>query len=178
LWLLQSHPEVFRRFVRGCFRFIRRPALGEKVQDLSISLAEGLSAIGSLDRMLVLVAATAVVWALEAAFIWAMAAAVGVPLSIAGGALVAAVLGLGLMIPAAPGYVGTYEFFAVAVLSLFGASRESALALTLVMHAWVLLFTTGMGLAALAASGVRLSRLLALPSSSASTLRETETDGT
>jgi uncharacterized membrane protein YbhN (UPF0104 family) len=66
------------------------------------------------------------------------------------------------MIPAAPGYIGTYEVFTISALGLFGATREEALALALVMHAWVLVVTTGLGVASLGSSGLGFSRLVSL----------------
>ena len=176
-WLLQRRPDLFQRIIQKFVRILRRPTLTEKIDTLFVSLTEGLSAVGQPRRLCVLLLATALVWALEAAFVWAMAAAVAVPLSYAAAALVTAVLGLGLMIPAAPGYIGTYEFFTVAVLGLFGIAPENALALTLSMHAWVLITTTGLGLVALAASGLKLSSLLTPNVGSAREIEEPKTHG-
>jgi uncharacterized membrane protein YbhN (UPF0104 family) len=63
------------------------------------------------------------------------------------------------MIPSAPGFIGTYEFFSVAALGLVRVEPTSALALTLVMHSWSLLATTAFGFVSLAISGVRFSQL-------------------
>ena len=41
------------------------------------------------------------------------------------------------MIPAAPGGLGTYELFGTEAFKLAGIAASSALALTLVIHAWV-----------------------------------------
>ncbi|MBU0638672.1 MAG: flippase-like domain-containing protein [Planctomycetes bacterium] len=174
LWSLQRRPDVFRRLVLTCCRFVRKPALGKKIELLFASFAEGLSAVGSVRKMAALVVLTAVLWGLEGALVWALAAAMGVPLSLAGGALVVAVLGLGMMVPAAPGFVGTYEFFATAILTALGATPDSALALTLLMHAWFLLVTTGVGAAALAGSGIGLSRAFAARATSSVREREAE----
>ena len=42
---------------------------------------------------------------------------------------------LGIMIPAAPGYIGTYQFFAKLALGAFAVAEAPALALSLVAHA-------------------------------------------
>jgi uncharacterized membrane protein YbhN (UPF0104 family) len=73
--------------------------------------------------------------------------------------VVAAVLGLGLMVPAAPGGLGTYELAGVAGLKLIGVDASSALALTLAIHAWVFITSVGLGLCLLALGGVRLAQL-------------------
>ena len=48
--------------------------------------------------------------------------------------LLLAGLGLGSALPSTPGYVGIYQFVAVTVLTPFGFSRDSALALILVQQ--------------------------------------------
>jgi uncharacterized membrane protein YbhN (UPF0104 family) len=100
------------------------------------------------------------VWTCEAALIWKLAAALQIPLSLPAAAVVSAVLGLGLMIPAAPGSIGMYEFFSVAVLRLFGIESGRALALTLLMHTWSFVVVTGLGLAGLWISGINFSQLI------------------
>src|SRR5207253_7869172 len=45
------------------------------------------------------------------------------------------VINLGIMIPSAPGYVGTFEGAGVTALTPFGVAPEAALALTIVAHA-------------------------------------------
>ena len=39
------------------------------------------------------------------------------------------------MLPAAPGFIGTYQAFTVLSLALFNVSKETALAVSLVTHA-------------------------------------------
>jgi uncharacterized membrane protein YbhN (UPF0104 family) len=41
------------------------------------------------------------------------------------------------MVPSAPGFLGTYEFFAVASLGLFGIAPSPALALAVTMHIYL-----------------------------------------
>ena len=54
---------------------------------------------------------------------------------------------LGIMVPSAPGYVGTFQFFAVTALSMFGVGRETALAVGISSHLMQYLLVTGIGLA-------------------------------
>lgn len=152
-------PDFVRRVTLRLGAAMRAPGLAGKLVSLLDSFALGLSAVRSPGRMAGLVLLTALIWAIDMGLVWSCAQALQTPISPWVGALLTAVLGLGMMIPAAPGFVGTYEFFSVAVLSLFAVTREQALALTLVTHAGVLLMTTAFGLAALAASGVRWSAL-------------------
>jgi glycosyltransferase 2 family protein len=55
-------------------------------------------------------------------------------------------INLGIMVPSAPGYLGTQEFFGTSALGVFGVSPQSALALVLVSHAVQYLLVTSLGL--------------------------------
>ncbi len=56
---------------------------------------------------------------------------------------------LGIMIPSAPGYVGTYQLFAKLALGAFGVAASAAVALSFVAHALQYTLITGIGLIAL-----------------------------
>jgi glycosyltransferase 2 family protein len=55
-------------------------------------------------------------------------------------------INLGIMVPSAPGYLGTQEFFGTSALGVFGVSPQSALALVLVSHAVQYVLVTTLGL--------------------------------
>src|SRR5262249_62373126 len=86
--------------------------------------------------------------------IWGLALAFGIKFPVVSAVVVSAVLGLGLMVPAAPGGLGTYELAGVAGLQLIGVDASSAAALTLVIHAWVFVTNVGGGLFLLACGGM------------------------
>jgi len=50
------------------------------------------------------------------------------------------------MLPAAPGYVGTFEYFTVLGLALFGIGQEAALAYALLAHIFQLIPVSAVGL--------------------------------
>jgi len=68
-------------------------------------------------------------------------------LPIAAAFLVLVVLCTGLMIPAAPGFVGTFQFFCILGLSLFGVEKDVALSFSIVYHASQFIPVTVVGLA-------------------------------
>jgi glycosyltransferase 2 family protein len=102
---------------------------------------------------------TAAIWITEAVTIWGLAAALGLAVSLKSAVVASAVLGLGLMIPAAPGGLGTYELFGTEAFKLAGIAASSALALTLVIHAWVFLANITLGVCLLAVKGISLTQL-------------------
>jgi glycosyltransferase 2 family protein len=170
LVLLRYKTQFLIEFVRKTFRFVHFSSLEEKFDGPLSSFADGLNAVNSAPRMLALVLMTAVIWTTEAVVIWRLAGAIGLIISLKSAVVASAILGLGLMIPAAPGGLGTYEFFGTEAFQLAGITASGALALTVVIHAWVYVANLVAGLCMLAVKGISLGQLknrLAVGSSSA-----------
>ena len=133
--------------------------LGRRGESLLSACAEGLHILGSPAHALSPVALTAAVWATEAALVWAIALSLDVKIAPSFALVVAAVLGLGFMIPAAPAGLGTYELFGVAAFKLVGLAAGGALAITVLLHVWVFVANNALGLLCVAWAGVRWSQL-------------------
>jgi uncharacterized protein (TIRG00374 family) len=71
-------------------------------------------------------------WALAAALV---ASSLGIHLSVAEAVFVTAVVNLGVAIPSSPGFVGTYQWLAVAALGVVGVDGDVAIAFALLMQA-------------------------------------------
>jgi len=145
--------------VRRGFRLVHLSSLEEKFDGLLTSFADGLSAVNSAGQMLTLLLMTAAIWTTEAGSIWGLAGALGLGVSLKSAVVASAVLGLGLMIPAAPGGLGTYELFGTEAFKLAGIAASSALALTVVIHAWVFAANIVVGICLLAVKGISLAQL-------------------
>jgi glycosyltransferase 2 family protein len=159
LIVLRYRTKTFVNLVRGAFRWLHLSSLEEKIDSLMISFADGLSAVHSAGQMTTLLAITAAIWATEVALVWGLAGALGLAVSFTSAMIASAVLGLGMMIPAAPGALGTYELLGTEVFKLTGATASSALTLTVVIHAWVFLTNVVLGIALLAVKGLSLAQL-------------------
>jgi len=68
--------------------------------------------------------------------------ALGVELTPLQAALMSCGVALVTIVPAAPGYVGTFELTAVEIAALFGVERESGFAMALLVHAMILAVTS------------------------------------
>jgi hypothetical protein len=101
--------------------------------------ARGLSPVNRRGRLGLATLISIVGWLLEGTIFWLVAASIGVPLSPAEAMLTAGVTILVTAIPAAPGYVGTYELAATAVATSFGVPADAAFALAVLAHAVTLL---------------------------------------
>lgn len=65
---------------------------------------------------------------------------------------------LGTLLPSSPGYVGTFDYFAVLGLTAYGATREAAVAFALTVHAVLWVPLTASGLLYLLLRGERIWR--------------------
>ena len=156
---LRYRTRVLIDSVRRAFRLVHLPSLEKKFDGLLTSFADGLSAVSSAGQMLTLLLITAAIWSTEAGTIWGLARALGLAVSLKSAVVASAVLGLGLMIPAAPGGLGTYELFGTEAFKLAGIAAGSALALTVVIHAWVFVANIVAGMCLLAVKGISLAQL-------------------
>jgi hypothetical protein len=159
LVLLRYQTRSFIGMVRNTFRIVHLSFLEEKFDGLLSAFAEGLGAVSSATQMFTLLLMTAGIWVSEATLVWGLAMALGLAVSLKSAVVASAILGLGLMIPAAPGGLGTYELFGTEAFKLAGVPANSALALTVVIHAWVFVANIALGLCLLATEGISLAQL-------------------
>ena len=90
-----------------------------------------------------------VAWLLDAALYLAAAASLGITISVGTAVIIDAAGALATALPAAPGYVGTYDLAAAAVGAGLGLDPAKAVALAAVVHAVVLVPIALAGAAAL-----------------------------
>ena len=113
-----------------------------QVRETLARLREGLTIAtkaGTIGRALVL---TLLAWGCSILAFTAGAQAVGIQPTMGQAALLAAGTNLSTAIPAAPGYVGTYELAAVTIGASVGISRDDALAMAVLVHGFALLITS------------------------------------
>ncbi len=70
-----------------------------------------------------------------------------------------AIVNLGLLVPALPGNLGTYEALCIAVMAFFGIKKELAVAFALIFHVGQLLTTLVVGLIAFWAQNMSLAEM-------------------
>lgn len=159
LVLLRYKTGTLIQYVRRAFHVTHLSFLEEKFDSVLTSFADGLTPVGSATQMLVLLTLTAGIWTTEATLVWGLAGSLGIAVSLKSALVACAILGLGLMIPAAPGGLGTYELFGTEAFKLTGVAASSALALTVVIHAWVFVANIALGVCLLTVQGISLAQL-------------------
>jgi len=123
------------------------------------SFAAGLGILRSTRDIVISAVLSPLVWLPSAAVIYLLFISFGIHLPIVVSFLLLIALCLGVMIPSAPGFIGTIQFISVAVLSLFGVSRSQALSFSLVLHACTFIPVTAAGLVCLLAGKVSFAEM-------------------
>jgi uncharacterized protein (TIRG00374 family) len=143
LGFLAVAPETCRR---GVARLTRRwPSVERRAARIFETFARGLDGIRTWRHLPPLLGWTAIVWLVPALAAWTMLHAVNLDLPWLAGWTVLALVGLGISLPSAPGYVGVFHYAAVLALDIFGVSRPASLGYAIVFHASQVVPTTLVG---------------------------------
>lgn len=106
--------------------------ISQKISEAITRFLLGMRALHSIRRLALFIGLTLLIWLVDALANMAGVQIVSQKLSLAQSLLFLAALGLSSAIPSTPGYIGVYQFVAVAVLVPFGFSRADALAYILI----------------------------------------------
>jgi glycosyltransferase 2 family protein len=126
-----------------------------RVRDMIRRLRAGLSIASNPRAMALAVVLSVGSWSATVLAFAAAAQAIGVEPTMGQAALLAAGTNLATAIPAAPGYVGTFELAAVTIAGSVGILPEPALAFAVLVHATTLLLTSIGGAVAFILGGSR-----------------------
>jgi uncharacterized protein (TIRG00374 family) len=122
-------------------------------------LARGLKAIGLSRPFYLATIVSLFMLGLQAVSFWLVMWAYGLPLSLWLGAVVFLIVHLGTALPNAPANVGTFQFFTVVGLGLFGVDKTVAAAFSIVDFAALTAPLWIIGLFAVARTGMSLSAI-------------------
>ncbi len=95
----------------------------------------GLSALGDGRALSIVAALSIAIWVVNALGFQATLVAFSLHLPLQAGFLAIAVIAGVLVLPSAPGYVGTFQFATKVALALFGVPEATALSVSIVYHA-------------------------------------------
>ena len=121
------------------------PRISEKFSLFIKNIFLVLDLLSGANIMMKLTICTFFIWIAEGGFFWTIA--LGLPaISKASAAWLALPMGaLATVIPSAPGYVGTFDYFVIQTMQAFGNDKTSSTAFTLIIHAlmWFLITASG-----------------------------------
>jgi uncharacterized protein (TIRG00374 family) len=139
------------------------PRLAERAASMMDAFIHGLRLVPSRAKVALFFAETAVYWGLNALGVQLFARAFGITLAPVDACTVLGVMVVGVMIPAGPGSVGTYQAAVLGALSLFAPVGDRAVAFANVM--WIIQFGQQVlfGLLFLPSRHIRLAQLFEAP---------------
>jgi len=135
-------------------------ALATRMRGLATSFTAGLHALRSRRAVAGLAGLSILVWLAEGASYYLLIVGFRLPLDdvarFYAAIFVLVLVNLGILIPSAPGYAGTFEFFGKVALGVFGVAEATAVSLVVVSHSLQYVLVTGLGLAFLWRMGMSL----------------------
>jgi glycosyltransferase 2 family protein len=100
--------------------------IGKPAAHLADSFLEGLQLLPDVKKTAWVLLLSLVIWLLQGLSAYFMFYAFGMDLSIYNALAVLAIVALGVMIPAAPGFIGTYHYACILGLTAFGIAKSEA----------------------------------------------------
>jgi uncharacterized protein (TIRG00374 family) len=133
--LAAMFPHVTEKIVNwGIDKFLPQ-RLREKVRPVALRFLTGLESLRSPQEALMIFFTSFLIWLLETAKYWFVMHAFDFQVSFFALMLMNGIVNLATTLPAAPGYVGTFDAPGIALLTAYGVPGEVAAAYTLVLHA-------------------------------------------
>jgi uncharacterized protein (TIRG00374 family) len=143
--LAAMFPAVTARVVEGSIRRLTPAAFQPKLRGLAARFLEGLACLRSPREALMVFATSLVIWLLETGKYWFVMHAFPFRVSFFALMLMNGIVNIATILPAAPGYIGTFDAPGVAVLQAYGVEKSLATAYTLVLHAALWFPITALG---------------------------------
>lgn len=105
-----------------------------KILNMFTWFAEGLRVIKNPDNMIPFIVSSIIIWLVEGMIIFVFIRSLNINVPIVSGYFVMTLIGFGIAIPSAPGYIGVYQFICIKALSFWGINESLALSFSLVMQ--------------------------------------------
>jgi uncharacterized protein (TIRG00374 family) len=131
--------------------------LREPVRGLLNRFMTGLASLRDVQHVLMVFFTSILIWLLETVKYWFVMHAFNFEVSFFTLMLMNGIANLATTLPAAPGYIGTFDGPGIAILSAFGVEPAVATAYTLVLHAALWLPITLLGFVYMARQSIRWS---------------------
>lgn len=144
LVLVAQFPQLARRIIHF-FTGLLPAVIGQKLNEISENVLDGLTILSNLSRLLWTIFASVLTWGIQGVVYWQVMWAFGLTLEFPVALLVVGVVNLVGLIPASPGQVGVFEFFVSRVMIGAGIAEDVALAYAVVVHIIVWLPVTVSG---------------------------------
>lgn len=158
-FLLALLPQQATRIVTWCAQHFLPGRWQDRVITTTQSFLQGFSILKRPQYQFWLLLSSLVIWLIETGKYWLVMQAFPFQIPFWGLMLMIGIVNLATILPSAPGFIGTFDLPAIAVLVLFGIDETLATAYVLVLHAVLWLPSAGFGLVYMILAGWRWSDL-------------------
>jgi glycosyltransferase 2 family protein len=117
----------------------------QRLKSMAGEFLRGMKGINYAGALLPVFLLSLVCWFFHGLYFFLLFEALGLELSFWAALIIQMVIGLGVILPAAPGYVGNFEYFTVLGLAMFGITQEAAFAYALLAHICQFIPVTAVG---------------------------------
>jgi len=118
----------------------------QRLKSMAGEFLRGMKGINYAGALLPVSLLSLVCWFFHGLYFFLLFEALGLELSFWAALIIQMVIGLGVILPAAPGYVGNFEYFTVLGLAMLGITQEAAFAYALLAHICQFIPVTAVGL--------------------------------
>lgn len=132
--LIAMFPKPAMLLIHGIINRILPERWREPVIDIADRFLEGLMSLRSPGDALMILLTSILIWTLETGLYWSVDQALGLGLNFGQLMLLNGVVNLVLLVPAAPGGLGTFDAAGRAMLETYAIASEPALGYTLVLR--------------------------------------------
>ncbi len=123
------------------------------------SFVDGLRILHNTKNIIISAILSLFVWLPNVMIIYFLLVSFGLKLPIYASFLLLVIIGIGIMIPSAPGFVGTIQYCCIVGLALFSVPKSQALSFSIVYHVGIFIPVTAIGLSYLLVEGLSIAKI-------------------
>ena len=105
-----------------------------KIESLVRDFVEGFVVLGSFKRFIYALLLTIMNWGFAGLGVYALFSFYNLELPLIAAFAVLVIIAIGISLPAAPGFIGNFQFACIVALSIFGVSKTDALGFSLIYY--------------------------------------------
>jgi uncharacterized protein (TIRG00374 family) len=124
-WVIKGIEKIVSRF---------SPMLGRTVAKVLEQFLAGTKVINSFTDVSKIMFLSLLSWVVQISMVRLTTEALNISIDIVASAVVLLIINMGLIIPLAPGNIGTFQFFSILALSLFSVSKPKALTFSIIFQ--------------------------------------------
>lgn len=150
-------PEKMNKVSEWMINHLVPGKLREPLSGIIHKFADGLQVLHSPVQSLLVMFQSVLIWVVEAGLYWGVMRAMGLDLTYQSLLLIVGIVNLVLLVPAAPGGLGTFDAATKSMMEVFGVNPENALSYALLLRAALWLPVTVVGAFFFVKEGISLT---------------------